>query len=64
MVKIKDEIHIITQDEATRYKQNALLILKMLPEDLKEALITLAFVQKHIEEVTGAKVKGINIKQK
>ncbi len=59
---MKDEIYVITHDEMTRLKQNALNLLDKLPSSLKDALIIVEFMKKHIEESTGVKVKGINIK--
>lgn len=59
---MKDELYIITTDEMTRLKQNALNLMDKLPEDLKDALITVEFLKQEIEKSTGVKIKGIEIK--
>ena len=62
MIKIMDdEIIMITDDEMSRLKQEDLHLLDKLQKDLKEALIIIEFMKKHIEESTGVKVKKIGI---
>jgi hypothetical protein len=59
---MEDELFIITHDDMERLKMKALNLLDNLPRDLKEALIVVEFMKQNIEETTGVKIKGIEIK--
>jgi len=59
---MKHEIFIYQKEDMELMKEKAIGLLEHLPDDLKSALIIVAFLKEHIEKETGVKIKGIEVK--
>lgn len=59
---VEDEVFIITKEDTGLMKKKALELLDQLPNDPKSALLIVAFLEKHLEDTLGVRVKGIQVK--